>query len=406
MQIVHATFRTGEGQEAVELLDTLGLDIEDYKLIESSTGDLLMINLLYGNTDVLIDNLTASFDFEDDEERSLIIFSPDTVIPRDERKLKEASFHATRESLVTYAQESSRLDLEYIILVLASAFITSLGLILDNIAVIVGSMVIAPVLGPILGITIGIVLGDNKLIRQGIFTEIVGTMIAIVVGFGIGIVIPNIEVTSSLDVRMSPTLADLLIAVAAGAASAYSLIKNQLDTGLVGVMVAAALVPVMSTIGIGISIGHQNMILGASLLLIGNFLGLLLSNMIVLYFEGIRPQIWYKFKAKKIIKKSLTFIILAIILFSIPLGMMTVYQFSEEKPVEIVANTIENQLQGKGKFEVMNIDISKDLITIYMLAEKEIQKEHLESIKNEIEVKLGNDFLMNFNIIPIEDLNI
>ncbi len=63
MQVVHANLRSGEGKVAVELLKTLGIDIEDYKLITSPAGDLLIINLLYGNTDVLLDNLTAEFAF-------------------------------------------------------------------------------------------------------------------------------------------------------------------------------------------------------------------------------------------------------------------------------------------------------------------------------------------------------
>jgi len=408
LQIVHATFRSGEGQEAVELLDTLGLDIEDYKLLETKTGDLLIINLLYDDIDVLLDNLSSKFDFAHDKERSLVIFTPDSVIPRDEKKLEKVSSRITRESLVTYTQDNSELNMKYVVLVIAASVITSLGLILDNVAVIVGSMVIAPVLGPLLGITIGIVLGDNRLIKQGLLAEIAGTMLAIIVGFVIGIIIPHVEITNSLAVRMNPTLADLFIAIAAGAASAYSLIKDQLKTGIVGVMVAAALVPVMSTIGIGIAVRNQSMIYGAFLLLGGNFLGLLLSNMIVLYFEGIRPQVWYKFKAKEIIKKSLIFILIAIIIFSVPLGFMTVYQFHREMPVEIVNNTVKNYFQGEEAFHLVNVEVIEEqiIIYIYVLNEQEIAPDILEAIKKEIRYKLEQEYKLNFKFIPIIEMDL
>lgn len=43
MQVVHATFYPGEGKKAVSILESLGVNIEDYKLIESETGDLLIV---------------------------------------------------------------------------------------------------------------------------------------------------------------------------------------------------------------------------------------------------------------------------------------------------------------------------------------------------------------------------
>jgi len=406
LQIVHATFRAGEGEEAVKLLDILGIDIEDYKLIESKSGDLLIINLLYGNMDVLIDNLTSKFDFEDDKERSLVIFTPDTVIPRDKKKLKSFSYQATRESLITFAQNNSRVNGEYLMLVVASAVITSLGLILDNVAVIVGGMVIAPVLGPILAITIGIVLGKPKLIKQGISAELIGIIFAILVGFMWGMIIPDVELTNSLQIRMYPTLADLFIAIAAGAAAAYSLMKGQLRTGLVGVMVAASLLPVMCTIGIGISFASQEMILGAFLLLGGNYLGLLLANIVVFYIKGLKPQNWYQFKAQKMIKKSLIFIVIAVLLLSIPLSFMTVFQFFREKPVEIIKETVKENLVINWDYHIENVEIKGNLINIYMYAEQKVDKNKLYSIKEQLQAKLKKEYNINFKVIPIDEYNI
>lgn len=406
MQIVLATFHPSEGEEAIELLSTLGVDIEDYKLIKSESGDLLIINLLYGDTDVLIDNLTGRFDFENDKERSLIIFTPDTVIPRDKKKLERASFHATRESLVTFAQDKSRLSFEYLLLVIFSSVITSLGLILDNVAVIVGGMVIAPVLGPILAITIGIVLGDTSLIRRGIAAEFTAIVFAILVGVIFGSFIPNVEITNSLRIRMFPTLADLLIAMAAGAAGAYTLIKGQLESGLVGVMVAASLLPVMSTIGIGISMGNQTMIIGPFLLLVGNYLSLLLANILVFYFKGLKPQIWYKHKADKIIRKSLLLIIIAVILLSIPLGFLTIYQFFIEKPADIIKSTIRQHLLNKWDYRIEKIEINGSLVNVYIYAEKEIKEDLLTGIKQEIETRLAKEYNINFKIIPVEEIKL
>jgi uncharacterized hydrophobic protein (TIGR00341 family) len=402
LQIVHATFRPGEGDEAVELLETLGIDIEDYKLLETKTGDLLIINLLYGDTNVLLDNLASHFDFEDDEERSLVIFTPDTVVPRNEDKVQKASFRATRETIITFAQNNSKVNIDYLMLVAVSAVITSLGLMLNNVAVVVGGMVIAPVLGPILAVTIGIMLGDSKLIKKGIATEIMASVVAILIGFLFGSLLPQMEVTNALRIRMFPTLADLFIALAAGAAAAYALVRGHLESGLVGVMVAAALLPVMCTIGIGISMGNQTMILGALLLLGGNFLGLLLSNMIVFYFEGLKPQIWYKFKANKLIKKSLIFIIVAVIIFSIPLGILTFYQFYVEKPVGIVKQIVRDNLGSKWDYRVERVELDGKLVTVFIYADDKFNEEVLKNIKKQISSQLAKEYNIIFKIIPIE----
>lgn len=406
MQIVHATFHSGEGNEAIELLETLGVDIEDYKLITSDTGDLLIINLLYGDTDILLDNLTTSFDFEGDKERSLVIFTPDTVIPRNKKKLEKASFQASREFIITYAQENSEISIDYLLLVVFSSVITTLGLILDNVAVIVGGMVIAPLLGPILAITIGIVLGDSVLIRKGVAAELIGVMIGVVIGAIFGLFLPNVEITNSLRVRMLPTLADIFIALAAGAVGAYALIRGQLGSSMVGVMVAASLLPVMSTIGIGISMGYTTMIIGAALLLGGNYLSLLLANVVVFYLEGLKPQIWYKLKADHLIRKSLIFIVVAVILISIPLGILTVYQFYVEKPQEIIKSVIRENLVVDWNYRVESIEIYANLINVYLYSERKLKVETLGEIKASIEKKLKKEYNINFKMIPVEEIKV
>jgi uncharacterized hydrophobic protein (TIGR00341 family) len=406
MQIVHATFRSGEGKEAVEFLETLGVDIEDYKLISSESGDLLIINLLYGDANILLDNLTSKFDFEGNKERSLVIFTPDAVIPKNEQKLKKANFQASRESLINFAREKSEINFEFIVLIVLSSIITSLGLILDNVAVIVGGMIIAPVLGPILGITIGIVLGDSSLIRKGVAAEVLAITTGVIMGAIFGLLIPDVELTNSLIIRMSPSLADLLIAMAAGAAGAYTLIKGQLGSGFVGVMIAASLLPVMSTIGIGISLSNYEMVVGAGMLLAGNYLSLLLSNVVVFYFKGLRPQIWYKFKAEKIIKRSLIFIILSVFLLSIPLSVLTVYQFYTEKPVNIIKSIIKKNLAQEWEYRIEGIEIKGNLVNVYLYSERPLKEDFLLKVKNQIEESLQQEYSINFRIIPVEEVTV
>ncbi|KXS44123.1 MAG: hypothetical protein AWU54_822 [Candidatus Frackibacter sp. T328-2] len=398
MQVVQATFRPGEGKEAIELLETLGLDIKDYKLITSETGDLLIINLLYGNTDVVLDNLSEHFNFEEDDDRSMVIFTPDTIIPRDKDKIEESSFKANRESLVTYAQNNSTINDHFIFLAIMAAIIASMGLILDNTPVIVGSMIIAPVFGPIVAIAMGIVLGDFKLMGKGIMSEAAVLLIAVIIGLLMGAITPNIAITNALRVRMFPTVADILVALAAGGAGAYSLISG-VRAQIVGVVIAAALIPVMCTVGIGISLLNLSMVGGALLLLGGNYLALILAIIGVFYFKGLKPQIWYKFKAEKLIKKSLTLIIAAVIILSLPLSWITYQRMIKEKPEEIVRKIYRDSFGDKLETDLLRIQVTGNEVELFIYTPQGTNEHFFELLEKRIRRKLGPDVRIYFEVV-------
>ncbi|MBM7555544.1 putative hydrophobic protein (TIGR00341 family) [Halanaerobacter jeridensis] len=402
MQIIHATFASGEGEEAVELIENLGMEVEDYKLIESDSGDLLIINLLYDKVDIIIDKLKGKFDFTNNVHRSLMIFTPDTIIPRNKEKVDQESYRSARETIINYARDNSEVSLQLIFLALVAAIITSLGLIINNTPVIVGSMIIAPVFGPIAAMAIGIVLGDLKLLGRGFLAEMTVVGIAVSVGAIFGLIIPNVAVNHALKVRMLPTLPDLLIALAAGGAGAYSLIKNVKSQQLVGVVIAAALIPVMATIGIGISLGNLNLIVGATLLLLGNFFALLLAIILVFYYQGLKPQWWYASTAKKLIKRSLIILTVSVIILTLPLSAITYQQMIKEKPEDIVRKVYRQQFSDQLENRLVSIEIkpkSKEILLV-LYSSQETSSTYFKFLTNEIKNKLGTDYNVIFEVIP------
>ncbi len=404
MQVVHATFASGEGKEAVDLLENLGLEIEDYKLIESKSGDLLIINLLYDKVDVLIDRLKDRFDFSHNVQRSLIIFTPDTIIPRNKEKLAKEEFRSSRETIITYAKDNSQLSSQIIFLALVAAIIATLGLIIDNTAVIVGSMIIAPVFGPIATMAIGVVLGDLRLLAKGLMVELVVMAIAILVGVLFGVIIPNVSINHALQVRMLPTIPDLLIALAAGGAGAYALITHIKSQQLVGVVIAAALIPVMATIGIGISLQNADLIMGASLLLFGNFFALLLSIIIVFYLKGLKPQWWYESTAEKLIKKSLVILTISVILLTIPLSVITYNQMIKNTPEDIVRKIYRNQFGDELESRLFSINVEQKRVDLVIYTPVETDEYYFDLLANKIKKSLGDDYQVIFEIIPTQRL--
>ena len=83
-------------------------------------------------------------------------------------------------------------------MVILSTVVASIGLIKDNLAVIIGAMVIAPLLGPNIGLALATTLGDSDLGKKALKTNFTGIFIAFILALGIGHFIPFVELNKEL----------------------------------------------------------------------------------------------------------------------------------------------------------------------------------------------------------------
>ena len=216
-----------------------------------------------------------------------------------EKERKKAALMTTREEILAQVEKDAQLDNNFILLVILSAIVAAIGLLENNIAVIVGAMVIAPLLGPNIAFSLGASLGETDLVIESLKSIFVGIIIAVLFSVGIGLIWPgdfdSLELMSRTDVEYSGTA----IALASGAAASLSLVSGT-SSVLVGVMVAVALMPPAVTIGLMLSIGETNHALGAALLLAVNIVCINLSSKLVFLFRGIKPRTWLEaHKAKQ-----------------------------------------------------------------------------------------------------------
>ena len=181
--------------------------------------------------------------------------------PTEEERREEDSATAAREALYNEVEKSSHLDLNFIVLVMLSTAVAAIGLIKNNVAVVIGAMLIAPLLGPNLAFGLGTALGDISLMRKSALTNSVGIILAVILSVVVGVFWP-FDVTSPAEVGLD----SVALALASGAAAALSLTTG-LSSVLVGVMVAVALLPPAVTLGLMIAHGDIGSAVGAGLLL-------------------------------------------------------------------------------------------------------------------------------------------
>jgi uncharacterized hydrophobic protein (TIGR00341 family) len=216
-----------------------------------------------------------------------------------EKNRKEKSATASRESLYVDVRKNARLDWNYVVLVFLSTVVASIGLLNNNVAVVIGAMVIAPLLGPNLALSLGTALGDLLLMRRSLQTNLAGIFLAVFLSAVLGIFWPSKLEAPELLLRTEAQFDSIALALASGAAAALSLITG-LSSILVGVMVAVALLPPAATLELMLGSGNFTLAAGAGLLLAINVVCVNLSSNLVFLVKGISPRSWMeKQKAKK-----------------------------------------------------------------------------------------------------------
>ncbi|ELZ34565.1 hypothetical protein C474_02631 [Halogeometricum pallidum JCM 14848] len=242
-----------------------------------------------------------------DDREYTIIASAETAKTRNYHELEdrfvagvEEDDSVAREEIRAKALDMHRNPLTYYSLTVFSALVAAAGLLMDSPAVVVGAMVIAPQVGSALISAVGISLNDRRMIRMGFTQQLLGFGAAVAGAFLLGMTLKSGQiVTSMLDVstvgqiakRTSPGFLSVLVGLCAGSAGAFGL-ATALPVSLVGVMIAAALIPAAAAVGIGIAWGLPSVALGAGLLLVVNAVAVNVSAFSVLWYLGYRPEAW------------------------------------------------------------------------------------------------------------------
>lgn len=236
------------------------------------------------------------------EATHIIVIPVDAALPRpdgDEEEAEEKRQAATREELYSDVAKGAHLDGNFLLLVFLSTIVATIGLIENNVAVVIGAMVIAPLLGPNMALALGTSLGDSELIGKALKSLFSGLLLAILLAWLLAILWPVAMNSDELLSRTTVKLDSIALALASGAAAVLSLTTG-LSSVLVGVMVAVALLPPAVTIGLMLGSGQIAMAEGAALLLAVNVVSVNLSAKLVLLYRGIKPRTWLEKKKAKL----------------------------------------------------------------------------------------------------------
>ncbi len=249
----------------------------------------------------------------------IVVSAAEAVLPRvdtngDKNKSAKTSGSTTREELYNSIEKNARLNSTYVILVILSTIVVAIGLLEDNVAVVIGAMVIAPLLGPNIALALATALGDTELIWKSLKTGAIGFFVALGLSVLIGKLWHLNFDSRELLARTDVGLDSVALALAAGAAAVLS-ISTGLPSVLVGVMVAVALLPPTATMGLMLGAGKWKLAVGAGLLLAVNVVSVNLSAKVTFLARGIKPRTGLeKLRARQ---SMTTYIVLWVVTLSI-----------------------------------------------------------------------------------------
>ena len=294
--------------------DDIGAVLEDVKthgMWEEQLGDdeiLVRALVRAGSAEPILDRLKRRC--ENTEGFRVVLFPVEATMPpvvdapkpKDENENVESTkvlsrLRISKAELLEDLDAGYRVDRVFLLTVVLSAIVAAVGLLRDNVAIVVAAMVIAPLLTPNMALAFATTLGDLTRVRKAMVTNAWGFGLALVFAILLGALYPADDLTriGEIAARTEVTLGDVLLALAAGSAGALAFTSG-VPAGLVGVMVAVALMPPMVVFGLFLGRGEIPDAAQALLLVTANVICVNLTAVITFVLQGIRPTSWWEAK--------------------------------------------------------------------------------------------------------------
>ena len=318
----------------------------------------------------------------------------------------------THEQMMELALKRSIPSLSYYFLLSLSALIATSGLIANSAATIIGAMIISPLKTPIDTLSYGLVQSDARLIRRSLWTLSTGIVLIVLVSYFLSIAIGSRFAGPEILSRGNPTLLDLVVALAAGAAGAFSLTRPNLADAPAGVAIAVALVPPLCVVGIGLgmgerlsaahiaSVGHYSLAVGAGLLFFTNLVAIAFSAATVFLIGSLSTA------KQAAVGMSITLVFVLAIALPLNTSLQKLVQENYAKS-EIRQTAFESFPQWKGQIEniFINSDLSNNTLSVeanIIAPENLVQIEDVQTLQQALSSKMNLPVELNIRVVPYQ----
>jgi uncharacterized hydrophobic protein (TIGR00271 family) len=192
-----------------------------------------------------------------------------------------------RKQLVERIAVGADGGVDFIMMMLLASTLASLGLLEGSTAVVIGAMLVAPLMGPLLAAGFALTQGNLRLFRDAIAVCGLGIIIGLGASLFFGALNPGFEPSMEIEARGDPDVLDLVIALASGMVAAYAMGRPNVAGTMAGVAIAAALLPPLAVIGIGLTNDRMFVAGNATILFATNLVAIILGASLVFRLLGL-----------------------------------------------------------------------------------------------------------------------
>lgn len=252
------------------------------------------------------------------------------------------------------------------LLLALSAIIASGGIVANSTATVIGAMIVAPLGIPIMGVALATVVGSAQRFSRALAGVIVGAAAAAGIGAVMTVFIPSgVDLLDNPQIsgRISPSVVDMVVALAVGFVAAVGMMRRDLSDVLPGVAIAISLVPPMCVVGITAAEGYWAASAGALILFATNVICMVTAGIVTFGLaQYARAAQTPDLKQGRIFAAVLG----AMLVLLIPLTVQSVQYVRLTEAQDGAVNATAQWVEGTG-WTVKTVDVTRSLIYVEIL---------------------------------------
>lgn len=257
---------------------------------------------------------------------------------------------------------------QYVMLLVLSVVMATAGLLASSTAVVIAAMLVAPLMTPILAVAAGIVMAMPGRQLQQLAVVVASAVLAI----GLGATLPwlfgvprDLTLPPEVLARTQPGLADLLVALSAGFAGAFTVVRRSAAAALPGVAIGVSLVPPLSACGILLRFGESGFAGQAFLLFLTNFAVIVLTACAVFLAFGFRARIG-ALATELRIAAGVALATVLVVAAAVPLSLHTIDRFRQTRERLVAAEAVQ-AWAAVAVVEIVSVEIQDDLVELALV---------------------------------------
>jgi uncharacterized hydrophobic protein (TIGR00271 family) len=228
-------------------------------------GDVILCDVAREDASVVISDLR---ELDIDREGSIAIEEIDSHISSAALRAEKAAPGAPSDAVVweeveSRTSENVELSASYLLFMALAMMIAAVGIITDQLVLIIGAMVVGPEFGPIAGLCVAAVQRRADLLKRSLLAVVIGFPVGITASFLLGLAL-NVtglvpdgfaqEDHPFTEFISDPDFFSFLVAYLAGTAGMLSLTSAK-SGALIGVLISVTTIPAAANIGVAAAFG-------------------------------------------------------------------------------------------------------------------------------------------------------